>query len=91
MTDRVPQLDDDVVIVLTLPASTEEWAEDSLDGLAVEIERTDEALCITQVIKGNCNALDNAASFLRDVQDALADVDIDPMQFMLAARAEPRR
>jgi hypothetical protein len=87
---RVPQLDDDVRIVVTLPPSTEEWAEDLLEDMAVEIERDDEGLYITEIVGGNCNAVANAASFLRDLEEAFQEGDIDPMEFTLTASTVAR-
>lgn len=86
---RVPQLSDDVVMKLTLPPETEEWAEELLRGdeekyaVAETIERTDEGLVLTQRIGGNCNAIVNARMWLDEVEEALDDGSIDPMSFTL--------
>ena len=85
-TERTPQLRDDVILTLLLPPETEEWAEEFL--AADEIERTDDALTLRHRIGGNCNSLSNAASWLRDVEDAMSEADIDPMVFVLTAATE---
>lgn len=90
MTDRVAQLDDDVWLSVTLPPTTEEWAEEMLAGLAVEVERDDDGLHVTYTVRGNCNAVENAASFMRDLADAFSEGDIDPMAFTLKAWSTER-
>jgi hypothetical protein len=96
-SDRVAQLNDDVVLVLTLPPSTEEWAEDLLResednyGVADTVERTDDGLVLTRRIGGNCNALANARSWLAEVEEELDEGHVSPMQFGLRAYAvEPK-
>lgn len=90
----VPQLDDDVRLELRLPPETEEWAEDVLEsaadgmGMRIEMERTPEALVVAVTIGGNCNALMNAESFLRDVNEALQEGEIDVMDFTLTAMSQ---
>jgi hypothetical protein len=83
---RVPQLDERVTLRLVLPASTEEWAEDDLG--EYDCERTSEGLVIADEIGGNCNAVENAASFLRDLADAFAECGVSPMEFTLTARSD---
>jgi hypothetical protein len=80
---RAPQITDTVVLKLILPASTQEWADELLS--AYDCERVDEtgALFVTCEVGGNCNAITSAAGFLRDVEEALSEGDIDPMEFTL--------
>lgn len=84
MSDTTPQVDDPVRLMLTLPATTEEWAEDLLAGIdGIEIERTENALTVVKVVHGNTNAIASAGYLLRDVEEALDEGDIDPMSFTL--------
>jgi hypothetical protein len=92
--DRVPQLNDTVVMELRLPPTTEEWAEDLLretgDLEGWTCDRTPDALIVRYAIGGNCNALVNAQGWLGDLAEALNEGEIDPMEFTLTARAVPR-
>lgn len=87
---RTPQLDDDVVLTVTLPPTTEEWAEDAVSDLTVETERDDEGLHITYTVGGNTNAISCAQGFLRDLEECFSEVNIDPMAFTLKAFSRPR-
>ena len=88
---RTPQLNDDVTLKLTLPASTEEWADELLEEWDCgDVERTDEGLVVTFTVGGNANAISNARSFLDDIELALTQGEIDPMRFTLTAEPSPR-
>lgn len=79
------QLDDPVKLALRLSPTTEEWADALLGAEGWLVERTDEALIVRHTYTGNCNAISNAATFLRDVEDVLQEGNIDPMCFILVA------
>lgn len=87
----VPQRDDPVVLTLTLPATTEEWADDELRAPFLNFDRVERdnegRLVVTQTIGGNCNAVANARQFLDDVEEALRECEVDPMLFDLHAEA----
>jgi hypothetical protein len=83
---RTPQLSDAVVLELRLPMETEEWAEDLLADY--DTVRSDDALIVREEVGGNCNAVANAASFLRDVEDALSGGGVDPMALTLTVTAK---
>ena len=89
--DRVPQLNDSVILRLTLPATTEEWADEELGHPAWNFDRVWRSgsgqLVVQQTIGGNCNAISNALQFLDDVESALSESQVDPMLFDL--HAEP--
>lgn len=97
LSERVPQITDDVFLVLTLPVETDDWAEDLLRGdegtygAADRIERTSLGLVLTRRIGGNCNAIANARSWLAEVEDVLDEGDIDPMGFTLVATSSPEK
>lgn len=88
MARRVPQLHDDVRIELLLPPQTEEWADIPLADLdSTDVKRTDDALIVTYEVGGNCDGISNLASFLREVEDALWEVDVDLMEFEVKVTA----
>jgi hypothetical protein len=82
MRARVPQITDTVRLTLYL-GHVEEWAEELLSGF--DCERTSTGLTACAEIGGNCNAVSNAASFLGEVEEALSEGEIDPMEFTLTA------
>jgi hypothetical protein len=86
---RVPQIDDDVHIEIRLSPSTEEWAEELLEraDIGFSTERTDDALIVKSVTAGNCSGLDNLASALSEMSEALREGEIDPMEFSVSVRS----
>lgn len=83
---RVPQLRDTVHLTLEL-GPVEEWAADLLSDY--ECVHHEEHLTVKTSIGGNCNAVSNAANFLRDVEEALAEGEINPMEFCLTSFSTP--
>lgn len=86
---RVPQITDTVCIELRLPPQTEEWAEDLLADDCDTIKRTDDALVITAEVGGNTSGLSCVRSWLQDVEDALNEGEIEPMEMDIRVRARP--
>lgn len=83
MSERVPQITDDVHIELILPATTEEWADESLGREFAVVRDERDRLIVEQTVGGNTNAVSCVRSFLTEVEDFLFDADIDPMAFEL--------
>jgi hypothetical protein len=92
--DRIGQLNDDVILRLVLRPETEEWAEELLletadsYGVADDVERTAEGLVLTHRVGGNCSAIYNAKAWLDDIDDALREGEIVPMEFVLTVHSE---
>lgn len=86
--NRCPQLTDDVVFTLTLPADTEEWADEEL-AREFDVRRDEQdRLIVTHRVGGNCNAVACARSFLDEVEDFLRHCDVDPMDFEFRAESQ---
>lgn len=79
---RVPQLDDDNVIEIWFPLSTEEWFDDVLGEFEMfDIDRTSKHLVVTHTVGGNCHGIAVLRSMLDDIDDACRDANVDPMEF----------
>lgn len=84
MSDTTPQVDDPVRLTLALPPTTEEWAETLLGEIeGVEVQRSENALTVVKVVHGNVNAIVSARYLMDEVEQALAEGEIDPMSFTL--------
>jgi hypothetical protein len=87
--ERVAQLNDSVTLTLTLPATTEEWADELL-AQEFDVTRNEaDQLVVTQTVGGNCNAVTCARSFLDEVEEFLREGEVDPMRFVLTAWEVP--
>jgi hypothetical protein len=95
ISQRVPQLSDDVLVKVTLPATV----EDSLDKLLLKsnlkdypgftvkrVKRTGE-LEIICIIGGNCDAVDNSVNVLQQIQEAAREGNVSPLNLTLSANA----
>ncbi len=95
----IPQLNWPVLLLLVLPPTTPEWADELLEqtDLFDEVKRDDNGnLIVKQTVHGNCNALVNSRLFIDDVEEALQEGNIDPLSFMLttipvAPEPDPRK
>jgi hypothetical protein len=89
MGERPPQLTDDVTITITFPAAIEEWADELIsDGSAAEVDRDEEGrLVVRTTWGGNTNALHVARGVLDEIEDALQEGCVDPMEFTLTAQS----
>jgi hypothetical protein len=78
-------------IVVTLPPSTEEWAEDVVcqgEDYDWTAERNDKALTFTTTIGGNCDAVQLVASAMRDFEEGLSEGNISPSEVAVHAVRE---
>lgn len=89
MGRRVPQITDTVHMELRLAPQTEEWAEDLLRQVCDGCERRPDALVVTTQMSGNTSGIDCLADWLADVQEALAEGEIAPMEFDIRVWATP--
>lgn len=89
---RVPQLTDDVIVEITFPAETEEWADDLLreSWLNMEVRRTrdTEKLIVEARVGGNTNGLGVLRTVLDEIEVVLNEGDVDPMEFAVRVRTE---
>jgi hypothetical protein len=95
ISQRVPQLSDDVLVKVTLPATTEEWLDKLIlkselsdyQGFTVKrVKRTNE-LEIVCIIGGNCDAVDNSIRVLQAIQEAAREGNVSPMLLSLSANS----
>ena len=76
-----------LTIELRLPPQTEEWADDLLRSCeSTDVERTDEALTARYEVGGNCNGITNLRMWLGDVEDAMDEGNVDPVEFDVRVR-----
>lgn len=88
---RTPQLNDDVVIEITFPSTTEEWADELLERRDLNVMRdADNKLIVEALVGGNTNAVSVAQMILYEIADAFDDGEIDPMNFELTAISRAR-
>lgn len=84
--DRVPQITDDILFIITLPDTTETWADDILSScFNVKRNKRTGELSISKIICGNTGALASGINFLHAVEDELIDSEVNPMNFTLKA------
>lgn len=83
---------DDAVLTIGLPAETPEWADEALREADLgEVSRDEHGvLIVTQEVGGNCGAVQVAASWLSEIEDALRDCDVDPAHLILRVEGIPK-
>jgi hypothetical protein len=89
ISERVPKITDDIIVILTLPSTTDdvpdEWKEEfSFD---VKREKRTGNLIISKIISGNANALATSLYALSDLEDLFRELGIDPMNFDLEVKS----
>lgn len=87
MSERVPQLTDDVLMEVKLRPETEEWADDLLREADFTVCRDANALVVRRVVGGNTNGLSCLSSMLDDMEEALREGNVDPMEFSVCVAA----
>lgn len=88
ISERVPQLTDDVMVTITFPSTTEEWADELLEPeFDVKREKRSGKLIVSKIVSGNTDAVAVSTNVLHDVQDLLLEGDVNPMNFELTARS----
>jgi hypothetical protein len=92
-TERAPQITDQVDVAVTLPPETEEWLGDVLepvhDMYGVVLSRQSGRPVLTTRMGGNTTGLRRLASFLLELDDALREGQIEPMEFEVSVKAVP--
>jgi len=88
--ERVPQIDDDVYVTIVLPPQTEEWSDELAENIGFNPERTDEALTLRAMVRGNTSGLAVAAGLLQDLEVALSEGEVDPMDLKVEIESRPR-
>lgn len=89
-TRRVPQLRDDVIVTVTFPPETEEWADELIRESWMNMDVTrdaDDALVVVAQVGGNTNGVSVLQSVLSEIEDALQGGEVDPMEFTISVRA----
>ena len=83
---------DDAVLTIGLPAETPDWADDALREADIGDVSRDEygVLIVRQEVGGNCGAVQVAARWLSEIDDALRECDVDPAHLILRVEGIPK-
>lgn len=89
ISEREPEITDDIIFTITFPADTDESVEQFLGTQEFDVKREKRTgkLIVGEIVSGHTDAVVRAVNVLVDLQNAFIFANCHPMNFELTARS----